>query len=414
MRILLVSDSYPPLTGGATRDTALLAEHLHERGHEIRVLTIAQPGSKLTEESNGVLVHRVSGAGTALSRDPFRTHHPPLVDPITVRNTRALLRGFRPDMVHSYGWLTYSALSAVGPRVPVVLSIRDYSNVCAVRTLVRSTGDGDLPCSGPVVTKCLACASRYYGAPVRGIVAVGGVLLGRRRLAARVAGLHYCSNFVKGEVSGHLLHDLSNDELPIERVIGGFHVSPSGPGDESVLAQLPPQPYILFVGALRQVKGVEDLLLAYGRLRDAPPLVFMGPQTPDTPSQVLSHRYVLPSSSYDTVIAAWRRALFGVAPSRLPEPFGNVIHEAMSCGRAVIGTGPSGMSDMIEDGVNGFLVPRGDPDSLAGAMARLLADEDLRRSLGDAAITTSKQFLPEVVIPEFESLYHEAISRAAR
>lgn len=412
MRVLLVSDSYPPLVGGATRDTALLAEQLAERGHEVRVLTVAQPDTAPTEWINGVLVHRVAGATTALSRDQFRVHHPPVVDPVTVRSARTVTAGFEPDVVHSYGWLTYSALSAVGRRVPVVLSIRDYSNICAVRTMVHNTRNGEEPCSGPGWSRCLQCAQKYYRAPIRSGVTVSAVLLGRRKLAARVDAVHYCSRYVQEGVSHHLLQDMPERGRPVERVIGGFHTPPTGPGDAKVLAQLPSVPYILFVGALRRVKGVEDLLDAYGRLRDAPPLVLIGPRTPDTPAAVLAHSHVLPSSSYDTVAAAWQGAIFGVAPSRLAEPFGNVVHEAMSWGRPVIGTAPSGMTDMIEPGVNGLLVPPGNPAALADAMSRLLDDEPLRRRLADEAVVSAARFTPERIVPEFESLYRAAISHS--
>ncbi len=66
---------------------------------------------------------------------------------------------------------------------------------------------------------------------------------------------------------------------------------------------------------------------------------------------------------HDTVMAAWDRALFGVFPSVVPEALGNVVHEAMSRGRAVVGTIPGGHTDIVVDGENGLLVPSGDVDA---------------------------------------------------
>lgn len=71
--------------------------------------------------------------------------------------------------------------------------------------------------------------------------------------------------------------------------------------------------------------------------------------------------------------------------SRAPESFGMVILEAMAQGRPVIATKSGGPSEIIEDGVDGRLIPPGDPDHLATAMIELGASPMLRRRLGDAA-----------------------------
>ena len=72
--------------------------------------------------------------------------------------------------------------------------------------------------------------------------------------------------------------------------------------------------------------------------------------------------------------------MFGVFPSKWPEPLATVVHEAMSSGRPVIGTTPGGHEDMIDDGETGFLVPGGDSEALATAMARLIDDAGAARA----------------------------------
>jgi len=59
--------------------------------------------------------------------------------------------------------------------------------------------------------------------------------------------------------------------------------------------------------------------------------------------------------------------------------------EAMAAGKAVIATKVGGIPDVVEDGTTGLLVPPKDPKALAGAILRLLNDDDLRRSLGERA-----------------------------
>jgi glycosyltransferase involved in cell wall biosynthesis len=60
---------------------------------------------------------------------------------------------------------------------------------------------------------------------------------------------------------------------------------------------------------------------------------------------------------------------------------------------------------MIEDEVNGLLVPAGDVAALAEAMQRLLDDPDLRTRMGHAARGVTDRFTAATVMPEFEQLY---------
>jgi len=88
---------------------------------------------------------------------------------------------------------------------------------------------------------------------------------------------------------------------------------------------------------------------------------------------------------HQTVPARALRALdIVVHASDRPEPFGRVIVEGMACGRAVIASRLGGAAGLFGDGVEALGVPAGDPAALADALARLLADDDLRRRLGAA------------------------------
>ncbi len=106
----------------------------------------------------------------------------------------------------------------------------------------------------------------------------------------------------------------------------------------------------------------------------------VGIRTPDTPESFPDGVTALTAVPHGTVMAMWERALFGVFPSKWPEPLATVVHEAMSNGRPAIGTTPGGHEDMIEDGETGFLVPGGDAEALAAAMARLIDDPDAARA----------------------------------
>jgi glycosyltransferase involved in cell wall biosynthesis len=72
-----------------------------------------------------------------------------------------------------------------------------------------------------------------------------------------------------------------------------------------------------------------------------------------------------------------------VIPSII-EAFGLVTIEAMACGKPVVGTDVGGIPDIIEDGLNGFLVKPRDPDALAQKIILLLSDSKLREKTGKA------------------------------
>jgi glycosyltransferase involved in cell wall biosynthesis len=166
---------------------------------------------------------------------------------------------------------------------------------------------------------------------------------------------------------------------------------------------------MLFIGALRRVKGVNELLAAYALLEGPPPLVLIGTVEPDSPTSFPPGVIVLEDVPHDAVLAACERCLFGVMPSVLAEPFGAVVCEVMSRGKPVIGTAPGGHADMIVDGESGFLVPRGDVTALAAAMRTLASDPELRKRLGAAARVRAARFVPAVTLPQVERLYEEVL-----
>lgn len=70
-------------------------------------------------------------------------------------------------------------------------------------------------------------------------------------------------------------------------------------------------------------------------------------------------------------------------PGHPTEGFGLSFIEANACGTPVVGTRTGGIPEAVQDGASGLLVPPGDPEALAEALLRLLADPDYARLLGE-------------------------------
>ncbi len=402
MRLLIVSDHYPPFIGGVQRQTRAMALELTARGYDVGVVTVYQDDLPAFEDKDGFPVWRLRQLRSApLIHGPARRRHqPPYPDPLTVYELRRVLRSFRPDAVHASGWFSYSAAAALlGSSVPLLVSAREYGFSCANASMLHRGA----PCSGPALGKCLDCSRWYFGTG-RGLVAALGVRLSAPLLRRKVAAMHSISNYVKEIVERDVLGEAERSRVR-QAVIPSFRMPAEGEPEPAILGQLPTEPFIMFAGALRRVKGIETLLEAYRQLKSPPPLVLLGTYEDDTPTEFPPGVTAPGGASYATVLAAWDRSLFGVMPSLWPEPFGSVVHEAMSRGRPVIGTTPGGHSDMIEHERSGLLVPGNDVPALRDAMQRLIDDPDLRHRLGRRAVERSADFAAEAVIPRFEAFY---------
>lgn len=397
MRVLVVSDSYPPLIGGATMITQRLARELVDHGHPTLVVTSWQEGCASREHDGEIDVARIRAAASHLPGTLVEPRYtpPPFPDPALIVGFRRLIREFKPQVIHAYGWMAGScAMAIAGSGIPLVIAARDYSNICARRTFLY---EGETTCDGPATAKCTRCAGLEYG-PLKGAVGALAVLGVRRTLRRRMSGLHSVSGYIEAVMEQHLVDDRRG---AIRTIIAPDWrgVAAAADGESAALATLPDEPFILFVGALRRIKGVRELLTAYSSLRNPPPLVLIGTEAPDTPP-IPSGVIVLRNLPQAAVMAAWRKALFGVAPSTLPEPLGNVVHEAMSVGKPVIGTKPGGHAEMISPNQDGLLVPAGDSAALATAMQQLIDDPALLERLGASAQAKAKRFERDAIVPD--------------
>jgi hypothetical protein len=80
----------------------------------------------------------------------------------------------------------------------------------------------------------------------------------------------------------------------------------------------------------------------------------------------------------------------------------------MRCGVPVVSTDcPLGPAEIITDGVDGRLVPVGDPRALADAMLELISDEQARRAMGAAALKSAHRYDPAPILARYELLFAE-------
>lgn len=92
--------------------------------------------------------------------------------------------------------------------------------------------------------------------------------------------------------------------------------------------------------------------------------------------------------------------------SSVTEGLGTSLLDAMACARPIVATRAGGIPEIVEDGVNGLIVPPRDAHALARAIVQTLKDEDLRRRMGAAGLARVRErFSVDRMVAETASVY---------
>lgn len=201
----------------------------------------------------------------------------------------------------------------------------------------------------------------------------------------------------------------------------------STPCDDAVPPPPAERPVILFVGRHVERKGIPVLIEAMSRLRHDAQLVICGhgDQTPAlkalAAASPASDRIVFPGRvDAQELSRLYARCTVFCLPSIVDsrgdtEGLGTVPLEAYAHGRPVVCSSVGGIPDVVDDGETGFLVPPSDPDALAAALDRLLADPALAARMGEAgrALVRGRFSWPELA-RRIEEVWIRATGKTAR
>lgn len=350
--------------GGVQVHVGNLAKRLHERGHQVTVLTptISAP-SEPWVRSVGRPV-RVGYRGTVAPIAPW-----------SYRPTRAALAALRPDVVHVHEPLTPSAsmFATLAARAPVVATVHAY--------LDRSRS---MELAAPVLR-------RIWG-----------------RVSVGVAVSEAAASFLR-----RALPDAALEIVPNGVDIGAF--AGATPRDD-----LPAGRRILWVNRLDAQKGFPVALAAFSKvLAEVPDSVLvvvgegkdrgaLGLLTESARARV-DMRGAVPNEQIPSYHATCE--VF-VSPAVGQESFGIALVEAMAAGRPVVATDIPGYREVVTDGVEGLLVAPRDSEALAAGLVRVLTEPGLAARLGEAGRERALSFDWPVVVDRLEELYGRALESA--
>jgi phosphatidylinositol alpha-mannosyltransferase len=377
MRIALVSPYSWTYPGGVTRHIEALAERFIEQGHHVRVLA------------------------------PY--------DPVDLRS-RILHRGATPQPLPAPDYLVplgrtvgFKANGAVSN-----LSVTPYG-VATTQTELR-TGNYDVvhihepvaPLGGWITTQLtgLPLVGTFHSFSASRVPNGLANLMGARRvlnrLHVRIAVSEAAAWTGRRYFGGHY------------RVIpNGVHVDPevlARAGAKSPSDRL----RIVFVGQAVERKGLPLLLRAFEALRDHIPteLTVIGPTAEELSPLMLDDRDVRVLGKVDDTRKReeLQRADVLCAPSLRGESFGMVLTEAFAAATPVVASDIAGYRDVVRNGVDGVLVPPGDPQALAEVLRDLHDEPDRRAQMSRAAAADVERFAWPAVADQVMEAYEEAVA----
>jgi phosphatidylinositol alpha-mannosyltransferase len=206
-----------------------------------------------------------------------------------------------------------------------------------------------------------------------------------------------------------------------KRFFGGhYRVIPNGvdvPAEPPVADGQADPLEIVFVGQAVERKGLPVLLRAFEALRDVVPtrLTLVGAGPSEIENLVMDDRGIEALGKVDdeTKEAVLARAHVLAAPSLGGESFGMVLTEAFAAGTPVVASDIAGYGDVVRDGVDGVLFPRGDATALAETLRDLAVDHERRVQMAHAAAEHAPRYAWPHVAAEVMDAYKDAIAAAA-
>ena len=392
MRVLVVNDYGTP-SGGAELQSLRFRDLLRERGHDAMLFSSdAQPVA--VAPSSDLLCFGSRGIAGRLTQ---------VANPWAAAALRRAIASFRPDVIHVRMFLSQLSplILPVLRDTPAMLHVVNYQLICPLNTKLLPDG-GTCTHRAGAVCRQEGCVSA----------------LGHARFAAQRAMWDAWRDAIDVVVANSrwTAARLTADGIPVEDTLS-YGIVPRGPRPP-----LAPRPTVAFVGRLFPKKGVDVLLRAFARVREAVPdalLRVVGDGPARSALDALSRSLgiaeavemlgFVPNPRVPSAVGdAWVQAV----PSLWEEPFGIVTVEAMMRGTALVASNTGGPSEVVRHGETGLLVPPGNVDALAAALIALVGDRELARRLGARGYEVAcTDFTEQAMMDRATRLYESARTR---
>jgi D-inositol-3-phosphate glycosyltransferase len=397
-------------TGGMNVYVRELTTELDRQGITVDVFTRSQePGTPIVHGILGQrsrVIHVPAGPERPYNKNKVYQHLPEFVNGV---RQRAIREGLQYDVIHSHYWLSGMVardLQCIWGGTPVVQMFHTLGHM---KNMIAQS-PAELESSLRIVTE-------------RQLMNLSDRLIAATPLE-----------------KNQLIECYEADPSKIDIAPPGVNLNLFQPLPRAEALQhlgLPPdRKLILFVGRIQPLKGIDTLIKALALAIERHPdlrqkvtlSIIGGAPNPDSDIEQAEleklHRLqaelgigdvvsFLGAKDQNTLVYYYAAAQMVVMPSHY-ESFGMVAIEAMACATPVIASRVGGLTYSIEDGFNGYLVPREDPQALADKIALLLRYPSLRDQLGEQALRWVKRFSWQNIAADVLKIYQRAIDEKNR
>jgi phosphatidylinositol alpha-mannosyltransferase len=375
VRVALVSPYSYTYPGGVGRHVEALAEELLRQGHDVRLLAPFDPDDRLAR-----VLHR----GARPQRRPLPDYLIPLGRTLGVPMNGAVSNlPYGPDTISVLGSELrkggYDVVHVHEPNAPIA------SWYAAENAPMPAVGTFHTYSTSRVSN---GLAANFFGC--RRIYA---------KLTARIAVSEAAAWTARRFYGGRYRIVPNGVDLAAARPVEG---TPGGPLN------------LLFVGRAEERKGLPILLRAFEALRGAgveARLTVAGAAPTEVVPLLLDPEGVEIAGpvSEDEKWELLGKADLLVAPSLGGESFGMVLTEAFASGTPVVASDIAGYRDVVRDGVDGDLVPVGDPAALGERLRSLALNPERRGRMAAAACQGAERFAWPRVASEVMEVYGDAL-----
>jgi 1,2-diacylglycerol 3-alpha-glucosyltransferase len=374
MKILISSESFPPVISGVAIFTSGLTDFLCKQGHQVTVFT-AGPDFKKTKITHRGKPHIYSFRSLP---NPFRKHFR-----FTLPQKKVIKEAFdkeKPDLVH---------LQDPGPLALAISSRAEKLGLPIIATHHFTLG-----------------LEKFYLPVLR--ESFGRGLKEYLKFFYKKADLVVCPSYFCRKELEVIIPRKKCLVIPNGADFETFHPAPQKKSKT---------PLALYVGRIDPEKEIGVLLEAAEKIlkKEKIKFIFAGPgKLFDSFREQVEEEgledsvFFIGPAKGRKLIDLYQKAWFFWTASRV-ESQGIVILEALASGLPVIASRAGGIPEMVADGENGFLVGEQNPDDYAEKALTIINDSKLRERLSKNAIPSVRKFDQKKMFGKYVSLYEKLL-----
>lgn len=308
------------------------------------------------------------------------------------RKIEQLIKDEKPDIAHIgllHRQITFSVVDVLKKyNIPIVMHLHELTAVCPCYTMLRPDG-----------TICSDCAIKGYWNCVKNKCMKGSrtkSLLAFAEAKFLQFGRYYNkidTYIAECKFYQHLVQKAHFTDSPIIQMNNFL------PVNQEYKAFYEHENYILYFGRYAREKGVLTILKAYSKLKCSEKLVLVGKGSEEekihdfVKDNKLENRVQVNGAIFgkemDKII---EKAKVVLVPSEWYENGAFVALQALAKGKIVVASNIAGLSEIIQDGVTGFLAEPGNPDSFATAIQKVLElSADEYKTMSENIVVYAKQ-----------------------